>query len=169
MILIPVLGTVGCLFWLACRQHENAQIKRGREAIKRCLRTKKDQPNALFHPALGRIDIRYGRHDSGTGRGFGVSHIAGSARDKNNLYHDSMTGGRILYLAPEVIMRGKSGPSYKGRLRITHDGFLVVLSKRHNGSACNHWVFNAYDDNPAKKADAVGMHGEKKHRKRRGK
>ena len=143
------------------------QIRRGREAIKKVLATKKDVPNAMEHPALGPIDFIYGRHDSATGRGMGIAHAAGSARDRLKKYRDGETAGKILYRAPEVIMRGRHEQSHKGKLKITHKEYLVLLKNQLNGRPSNHWVFHAYDDNPRKKEDAVGKHGERKHRKRR--
>ncbi|MDR0901721.1 MAG: hypothetical protein LBM92_03010 [Opitutaceae bacterium] len=149
---LPFIGIASVVLLIIKRNNEDAQIRRGREAIKKVLRTKKDAPNAMWHPVLGRIDFKYGFHirKKKGGTGYGIAHIVGSAADKLKEYNDGETGGKILYRAPEVIMRGKIEKSNDNRLRITHDGYYAIIAKKLDGRPSANWLFHAYDIAPHK-------------------
>ena len=132
------------------KKEEKEQIERGRLAIKIVLKTKKDFKSAMTHPKLGDIDFVYGFHNRAARTGCGISHISGSAADKQKIFKDNETGGKILYRVPEIIMRGEIQKTQLNRLKIIYEGYQVILGKDYKGGS-GHWLFNAYDIAPEKK------------------
>ena len=157
LLLIPA----GVLAWTLLNHDEETQIRRGREALRALLNraaksggtlTGEDSiiRNAMFVPALGKIDFRWGRFDEETGKGMGISKIIGAQKLKREYYKDTAFNPRFILRIPDIIARGKAVPHGNTRLKITHENAFVFLEKDFHGQPVDKWVFNAFPNVPGK-------------------
>ena len=111
---------------------QNAEIGKGKAALKRCLEEKTDVYDAIARSDLGTISFIYGDERRG---------IAHFMHRKEALKH-----------LPETLIRGKSsGPYEEGRkCNLTYGDYTAVLRLQHDGKE-DRWVVTAFRPQDQKK------------------
>ena len=141
------------------------QIQKGTRALLHVLKTKKSAIAAMHRPDIGDIDFHYGKYDYDDGKGHGLKKVVGSAKQKREFYGDNRTSKKLLLQVPEIIMRGVRSGGKKDRILLTYKHRRVVLDKMFNGKPSAHWIFHAYDIDPAKRRDSRSIAHELRKRK----
>jgi hypothetical protein len=137
------------------RSQTQRQIDHGEAAMRRLIRTGKDQIGAMRREELGAIDFLWGTEK------FGARHVL-KRRAQQVAALGGQNGEKVLSKVPTVIMRAKLPEGFENEKKITlcHDGYNVTLSieaavdtsrmgrrqrKKTAGIRRAHWVFTAYD------------------------
>ena len=156
MELIPAIIVGGAVIALVkiFSDSPDKRIQEALRAMKRVLKTRKQNPHVLYREDIGWIGFSYGAHYPATKTrkrsGYGLAHIIGAAKENFGKYEGSPSPEEVLSLIPEIILRGQKRDTHKNRILIEYKGHIALLTKRGKRQQDPHWLFHAYKRYPKK-------------------